>query len=120
MQEAGSPEMKAKYERGPVGLLTLMPPGQMDMGKSLLLWFLFCLVVSVFVGYLGTLAVGRGADAMTVFRFTATAALLGYGVSNIPNSIWKGISWSEAGKFVFDGILYAVATGAAFTFLWVK
>jgi hypothetical protein len=118
MQEASSPEMRAKYERGPVGLLTLMPPGPMTMGKSLLLWFLFCIVISVFVGYLGTLALARGADAMAVFRFTTTAALLGYGVTNVPNSIWHGIRWSVAGKFVFDGILYAVVTSAAFTLLW--
>jgi sulfite exporter TauE/SafE len=82
----------------------------MTMGRSLLLWFLFCLVVSVFVAYLATPALSRGADAMAVFRFTTTPALLGYGFTSVMKSIWKGSRWTVTAKFVFDGILYAECT----------
>jgi hypothetical protein len=62
------------------------------------------------LAYLATLALSRGADAMAVFRLTTTAALLGYGFTNVMNSIWKGRRWTVTAKFVFDGILDAVCT----------
>ena len=47
-----SPEMCEKYKGGPSGIMTIMPPGLPKMGKSLVLWFLYCAAVGVFVAYL--------------------------------------------------------------------
>jgi hypothetical protein len=38
-KEMGTPEMVAKLKEGPVGLMSVMPPGPMNMGKFLGLWF---------------------------------------------------------------------------------
>lgn len=118
MKDMGSPEMLAKYKQGPVGFLTLLPSGTPAMGKNLLQWFLWCIVVGVFVAYIGGLSLARGADSSAVFRLTGAVAMLGYGFSNVTASIWKGCSWVITAKFVFDGALYALATAAAFVWCW--
>jgi hypothetical protein len=117
MKEWKTPEMQAKFERGPVGTLIVRDAkGCTNMGKALGQWFLFCLVVSVFVAYVTGLARGPGAPG--VFRIATVVALLGYAFSSVTDSIWKGVTWSTTVKFLFDGLLYALATGATFAWLW--
>jgi hypothetical protein len=55
---------------------------------------------------------------MLVFRVTSAVTLLGYSVSNATDSIWKGVRWGTTVKFMFDGLLYALTTGATFVWLW--
>lgn len=117
-KDACTPEMQAKFQAGPVGLLTLLPPGPMSMGRNLFQWFVYTLVVSVFVAYVAQLAFAPGADAMAVFRMTGAVSMAIYALGAIPNSIWKGTQWSTSWKFVFDGILYGLAAGGAFAWLW--
>ncbi len=120
MKECGTPEFMAKLKRGPAGHMTILPPGGVNMGKSLIQWFLFCLVIGVVVAYIASITLGPAAPAKQVFRLTATAALLAYGLTNVTDSIWKGVSWTITVKFLFDGLLYALATGAAFMWFWPK
>jgi hypothetical protein len=118
MSECKSPEYLAKYKQGPVGILTILPGGDApNMGRHLILWFIFCLIVSVFTAYICT-PLGAGAHYGLVFRWAGTAAILGYAVSNIPDSIWKGQSWSVTLKFMFDGVVYALLTAGTFGWLW--
>jgi hypothetical protein len=119
MKDMGSPEMMEKYKQGPSGFMTVLPSGPPAMGKSLMQWFVFSLVVGTFVAYATWLAVGaQGADPRHVFRMASTIAVLGYGFSNFTDSIWKGIHWSTSFKFLFDGLLYGLATGAMFAWMW--
>lgn len=118
MKDMGSEEMVAKFEQGPVGFMTVYPSGQMAMGKPLLYWFLYSLLIGVFAAYLTNLAHAPGADAMAVFRTSGTIGVLAYATASIPNSIWKGVNWGTTARFVFDGILYGLATGAAFGWFW--
>ncbi len=119
MKEMSSPETLEKYRQGPVGFLTVLPNGPPAMGKSLLQWFFYSVVIGVFVAYLATLAgLGRGAGFLAVFRLTGTAAILAYAVTQIPDSIWKGHRWASTWKFVGDGIAYGLITGATFGWLW--
>jgi len=55
------------------------------MGKSLVLWFLYTIMVGIFVAY-------------------ATAA--------IPDSIWRGQACGFTDQFNFDGVVYGLVTGA--------
>ena len=118
MKEMGSPEMRAKQERGPVGLLTMRPNGPPAMGKSLLLWFVYCLVVGVFAAYLAGRTLGPGADYLTVFRITGTVAFLGYAGGELVDLIWKAQTISNTVKGVIDGLVYALLTAGAFGWLW--
>ncbi len=118
MKDLGTAEMQQKFAQGPVGHLVIRPKGMPSMGKSLLQWFVFCIVVSVFIAYLGTLTIPAGTAAMRVFRITGTVAVLAYGVTGVMDSIWKGLSWGTALKFIGDGIAYGLATAATFAWLW--
>lgn len=116
MQDMGSPEMQARFQQGPVGTMIVRPNGPPAMGTALGQWFLFCVVISLLVAYLTGLTHGPGAPS--VFRFAAAAAFLGFAMSSASDSIWKGVSWATTGKFVFDGLVYALLSGAAFAWLW--
>lgn len=118
MKDMASPEMMAKFEQGPVGWMHVLPSGSMAIGKSLIQWFVFSLFVGVLVAYAARIGVAPGASGVLVFRVTAVLAFMSYGVGIIPNSIWKGHRWLMTFKFVFDGLLYGLATGAAFAWLW--
>ena len=119
-KEMKSPEAVEKFKRGPVGLLTVIPSGPPAMGKYLTKWFLFCVVISVFVGLLTGGALASGTSYVNVFRFASVAAFLGYGVAQIQDSIWKGQAWSVTVKHVFDGLIYALLTAGTFGCLWPK
>lgn len=118
MKDMSSPEHLEKMDQGPVGLLTIIPNGPPRMGKSLVQWFLFSILIGVFVGYVGSFVLAAGADYMTVFRLTGTVAILGYAFNTIPESIWKGLSWVTSAKFIFDGVVYGLVTAGVFAWLW--
>ncbi len=117
-EECRKPEMVEKWKRGPVGFLTVLPAGPPAMGKNLAQWFVFCIVVGLIVAYVGTLGLAPGAEGMRVFRVTSSVALLGYAASHAVDSIWKGLSWSITAKFLVDGLVYSLITGATFAWLW--
>jgi hypothetical protein len=118
MQECGSPEMLEKCRLGPVGFLTITPSGAPGMGKNLVQWFIFCVVISILAAYVGTLGVAPGAAFKPVFQLIATATIMVYALGSVPESIWKGTRWSITAKFMFDGLLYGLTTGATFGWLW--
>jgi hypothetical protein len=118
MKEMGSAETKAKFQEGPVGVLLVRPSGMMNMGKPLLQWFLFTLLVGVIVAYLTAFTLPKGTRFVDVFRVAGTAAFLGYAVYALQDSIWKGQRWGVTFKFFLDGFAYALITGATFGWLW--
>jgi len=118
MKDMGSPEMIEKYQQGPVGFMTVIRSGPPAMGKSLVLWFLYSVLISLFVAYVAALGLPRGADYRKVFRVTGTVAVVAYALSNIPNSIWKGERWMITFKFIFDGVVYGLVTAGTFGWLW--
>ena len=118
MKEMSTPEMVEKQNQGPVGHMTVIPNGPYAMGKALGQWFLFCILISLFVGYIGTFSLDRGVDYMEVFRLTGTVAILGHAFSHVLNSIWKGSSWGITAKFVMDGVVYGLFTAGTFAWLW--
>jgi len=114
------PEFVAKMEKGPLVLMTLSPGGPVAMGKSLSLWFLYCVLVSVFAGYLAGRALGPGTHYLAVFRIVGTAAFMGHSLGLIPNSIWYRRAWGTTLKSVFDGLVYALFTAGMFGWLWPR
>src|SRR6266513_2790704 len=48
LKEMKSAPVVEKMKRGPVGFLTVLPSGPPAMGKSLVQWFLYCVVISLF------------------------------------------------------------------------
>lgn len=118
MKEFGSPEMQAKLQRGPIGTLIVRDAGSIHMGKALLQWFVACLVIGFGTAYVAHLVLAPGEGFGRVFRLTGSIAILVYGFSSVNDSIWKGVRWSTTFKFVLDGIVYGLVTGAVFGWLW--
>ncbi len=116
MAAMNSPEYKDKLARGPVGGMVIRAPGGFSMGRSLLQWMLFCLFVSAMVAYL--MSISLPAASPKALQFASAAAFVAYAPSNVHNSVWKGVCWSTAWKFAFDGLLYSLATGFVFAWLW--
>jgi hypothetical protein len=117
-KEMRSPAMVEKYKRGPVGLMTIFPSGPPAMQKFLGLWFVYCLIISVFVAYLTCRAVMPGSPYSSVFRIAGVAGFLAYGIAHLSNAIWKGQPWNVTMKELFDGLVYACITAAIFGWLW--
>lgn len=124
MPHAGSPEaMKSpeyieKLANGPAAFMTFLPTGRPSMGKSLILWFLYSVVVGVFAAYIASRALEPGAHYLSVFRFTGCTAFVGYSLALWQNSIWYRRSWGTTLKSTFDGLVYALVTAGVFGWLW--
>ena len=117
-KELANEEVKAKFEKGPVAFVTVLPSGVPAMGKQLVAWFLFCLAVSLVAAYLAGRTLTPGADYLAVFRIAGTAAFLGHAGSVATESIWKGMPWRISIKHMVDGLIYALLTGGVFGWLW--
>ena len=114
------PDFQAKFKKGPVATMTVMPAGEWNMGRSLVQWFILCLVISIFSGYIACCALGPGQTFGTVLKFAGAAAFMGYALGQVQNSIWYRRKWSTTIKNLFDGLLYGLATGAVFGAMWPK
>jgi len=112
------PAMVAKFEKGPVALLTVMPKGAPNMGKHLVLWFGFSVLVSFTAAYVARHTLHAGEDGMLVMRITGTVAFAGYALSHLSDSIWKGQPWGNTARHLLDGAIYAVLTGLVFRLMW--
>ncbi len=119
-KEMKSAPVIEKMKRGPVGLLTVLPSGPPAMGKNMVLWFLYCLMISIFAAYLSGRTLAPRTPFLQVFRVVGTVALLGYGATHAQESIWNGRSWLVTLKHLFDSVIYAVLTAGTFGWLWPK
>jgi hypothetical protein len=117
-KEMGTPEMREKYELGPMGTANIVASGLPNMGKALSLWFAFSLLVGLFAAYLASRTIGAGAHYLQVFRVVGTVAFLGYGLAHLSDGIWQQKPWSMVLKHVFDGLVYALLTAGIFGWLW--
>ena len=114
-----SPEYLAKVKAGPVAFITIRP-FDFSMGSTLVLWFIYSLVVSLFAGYVAGVALGPGTDYRNVFQIAGTVGFCGYALGMIPESIWWGRSWGWTIRNVIDGLIYGLLTGGAFGWLWPR
>jgi hypothetical protein len=120
MEEMRSPEFAAKLKEGPVMIATVMPNGQSSMTQSLVLWFLYSVIISFFAAYIAGRALSVGAVYLRVFQFVGVSAFLGYSVALWQMSIWYRRSWSTTIKSTVDGLIYALLTAGVFGWLWPR
>jgi hypothetical protein len=118
MQEMGTPELMEKYKQGPVGTANINPSGPPAMGKYLVQWFIYCLVVGVFSGYLARITLAAGTEYIMVFRVVGCVAFMGYSLAHFSDAVWKMKPWRMTIKHAFDGLVYGLLTGGIFGWLW--
>lgn len=117
-KEMKSPEFQAKMTEGPQMILTVLPNLPWRMGRTLGLWFVYCLVVSLFAAYVAGRALPPSTDYLAVFRFAGTAAFLGYTAALWQMWIWYGRSAGLTAKATLDGLIYGLVTAGVFGWLW--
>lgn len=117
-KERNSQEFKDKCKKGPAAVITIYSHADMTMGSSLVLWFVYSLIVGVFAAYIAGHALAPGAHYLAAFRFAGATAFVGYSLALMQQSIWFKKSWSATFKSMFDGLIYALLTGGVFGWLW--
>ena len=118
MKQLKEPAIQAKFEMGPVAIITIMPKGAPVMQKHLALWFGFCVLVSFVAAYVARHTLHAGDDGMLVMRTTGTVAFAAYALSHVSDSIWKAQPWANTVRAMVDGAIYALLTGLTFRLLW--
>ena len=117
-KELGSPEFKEKRDKGPVLLMTVMKNGSQSMTASMVLWFVYSVIVGIFAAYIASRNLAPGADYRAVFRLVGAVAFMAYALALLQNSIWYKRKWSSTLKSVLDGFIYALMTAGTFGWLW--
>ena len=118
MENANSPEVRQKLANGPVGMMFLRTNGSPAMGKTLVQWFVFTLIVSLFAAYVAGAALPATVEGMQVFRVVGAIAFMAYAFGVVPYGIWWGQPWNTVFKDVIDGLIYGLITGGIFAWLW--
>lgn len=116
--EMNSPEFKAKLAEGPNMIVTVLPNRMMPFGRTLALWFVNALLVSLIAAYIAGRALPPGAEYLDVFRFAGTTAFVGYAVALWQMSIWYARSWGLTLRLTVDGLIYGLVTAGVFGWLW--
>lgn len=60
----------------------------MTMGSSLVLWFVYSLIVGIFAAYIAGHALAPGAHYLAAFSFSGATAFVGYSLALMQQSIW--------------------------------
>jgi hypothetical protein len=118
--QKSSPEMKAKFAAGPVGVMYLREAGEIRIGPFLLKWFVYLLVVAALVGYVAMITLGSGASYLNVFRVVSATAWLAFAWQGPGDSIWVGKPWGSTVKYLLDGLIYALLMAGVFGWLWPR
>jgi len=118
MDEMKTPEFKAKLQRGPVFSATFTDC-EMAIGKSLVQWFVYLLVISYFAAYVGAHAVALSPITIAHSRrLIGITAFLGYGGALCQGSIWYKRSWGTTIRSLIDSAIYGGVTALTFEWLW--
>ena len=118
--EMTAPAFVEKMNRGPVGIISVWPNGEIAMGRMIGLWFVYSLVVAALVAYVTGITHGLGAPRADVFRVSALVTFCAYALAHWQNWIW----WRRSMRFTLtnslDAVIYALITGATFSWLWPR
>ncbi len=117
-EEMKDPAYIAKRDKGPSGLLTIVPRGPMNMGKSMFYSFIYNVIVAVLVAYVASIVVRKGDPGGVVLQLTSTVFFLGYAGAHGWYLLWFSHTPSVIWKSVADCLVYAVACGFLFKAFW--
>jgi hypothetical protein len=112
-----SEKVQKAWNEGPVGHLSVWKT-PVTMGDKMVATFIVYLVVSILIAYLTRVALPGPAEFARVFQVAATAGILAYCFSFIPNAIWWGSYKRTIVANFVDGIVYGLVTGAIIAWLW--
>jgi hypothetical protein len=120
MKDMRTPEFKERMAKGPVIVMTVFPTGMWGIGKNLVLWFIYLILISAFAAYMCYHTLPVGASTRNIIRVAGLTAFLGYAPALWQMTIWYRRSWGTTVKATIDGALFAAVTAATFAWLWPK
>src|SRR5580700_2676694 len=106
-----SEKTQKALNEGPVGHLSVWQT-PVTMGGKMVATFIVYLVVSTLIAYLARVVLPGPAEFAKVFQIAATAGILAYSFSFIPNALWFGAYKRTIIASFIDGIVYGLITGA--------
>ena len=112
-----SEKTQTALNEGPVGHLSVWQT-PVTMGGKMVATFIVYLVVSTLIAYLSRVALPGAAPFAKVFQVAATAGILAYSFSFIPNAVWFGSYKRTIVANFVDGIVFGLITGAIFAWRW--
>jgi hypothetical protein len=110
---------KAKMDRGPNLILTVIPNGRRSMVKPLIGWLVYILVVTILAAQVAAWALPVGATSGK-HRYVGIVSLIGYSLALFQFSIWYHRKLSTTIKSAIDGLIYAAVTALIFGWLWPR
>lgn len=116
--EMKDPHWIAKHKANPRVTLTVKPSSPGAMPKQMAQSFLLDVVVLAVAGYVASITILPGADAMLVFRVTGTVAIAGFSLGLACGPIWFGRTWSSTLREMLDGVVYGLIGAAFLAWLW--
>ena len=111
------PDMRQKFEDGPLAFITVVSSGVPVMGPKLGLMFAFNVLVAVVCAYFVSRTAAPDADYLAIFRISGAVAFVAYGMAYVQESIWFGRPWSATIKTFLDALIYSLLVGGAFGWL---
>lgn len=115
--ETANPEVRKRFEDGPVAYITVAPNGMPSMPPKMIAMIVYFAIVSSFCAYMVTRTLAPGADYLAVFQVAGTVAFVANSLALIPESIWFNRPWSITLKNALDAVIYAGLTGGIFGWL---
>ncbi len=112
-----SEKVEKALKEGPVGHLSVWKT-PVTMGDKMVGTFIVHLVVSTLIAYLTRVALPGAAPFAKVFQIAATAGILAYSFSFIPNALWFGAYKRTIIASIIDGIVFGLITGVIFAWRW--
>jgi hypothetical protein len=118
--DMGTADFAEKVKRGPLVILNIASGDSVSLGKPLVLWLLYVIVVSAMAGHIAYPRHDLQVDSRSIFHTVALTSLLAYAGAQWQQTIWYRKPWLTSLKSTLDGLIYAVATGAIFVYFWPK
>jgi hypothetical protein len=112
-----SEQVEKALKEGPVGHLSVWKT-PVTMGDKLVATFIVHFVVATLIAYLTRVALPGAAPFAKVFQIAATAGILAYSFSFIPNALWFGAYKRTIVASIIDGIVFGLIIGAIFAWRW--
>jgi Flp pilus assembly protein TadB len=113
-----SAEFQEKMKKGPGLIMTVWESANPGMGKSLVQWFVYTVIVGIFAAYVAGRALPPGADYLAVFRFAGVTAFACYTIAHWQEHIWFKRSGGRTFRGIIDGLVYGLLTAGTFGWLW--
>lgn len=118
MKQMQDESMVKKYEQGPIGFITLIKPGKPTMGKQLVLWFVFTLVLSTALAGIALQTYGLAADSHEAGHLIGLVSFLAFFSGSVMSGIWMGKPWGAVAKDMLDSLIYSTVCALTFMWLW--